>query len=1083
MGSGQGRYAGDGGPATAAKLNFPIGVAVDPSGAIYIADSENNRVRKIGPPGARLSSLMAQSDVAFSEESGLVHILSGAGLHRKTVDAATGAVVREFGYDPDGRLTSIVDRFGNRTVIECDGSGNATAIVSPEGVRTGLSIDARNHLTRISYPDGRVFAFDYSADGLELRKTKPAGNSFAHAYYPAGRLSDYTDGEGGHWQLARMLLESGDVRTNVLSAEGGLTTHLDRLLSNGGYQSSVTEATGAQTTVVESADGLALASTLACGMSREEAYDLDPQFRYRYLKSLTERSPSGLQRVTEVETVYADAGSDGVPHTITRTLKVNGRTSVLTQDVPFARKTIVSPEGRAIVMETDPDTLVTERVAVPGLAAVSYFYDVRGRLVQTMTGGRSAAFGYSPQGFLDRATDAQGRTTFYSHDALGRVRQIERPDQSRIQFDYDANGSMTVLVNPLGTAHRFGYNRVNRNSSYTTPLSGSYQYRYDRDRRPTETEFPSGRVIRHVYDRGRLARTETPEGVVYFDYLCGGKLVSATSGNEGIAYAYDGSLLTAETASGTLNQSIAYAYDNDFGLIQATYAGQATAYGYDGDGLLIHAGSFSIARDPGNGIAVAVSDGRLAVNRGFSAYGEHASQALAVGGRALSSFGLLRDEVGRIVRRSENVGGAAAVCDYFYDANGRLAKVLKNNATVEEYAYDENGTRVFEMNAARGIAGRSYQYSAEDHLLKAGDYAYQYDSDGFLTQKATTANPANRTRYAYSTRGELLAVFLPDGRRIDYVCDPLGRRIGKKVNGVLVERYLWQGLTRLLAVYDGNGALLQRFEYADERMPVAMQAGGATYYLAFDQVGTLRAVADASGNVVKRITYDSFGNVLEDTNPSFTMPFGFAGGLHDRDTGLVRFGYRDYDPEVGRWTAKDPIGFAGGDTDLYGYVLNAPENVVDVNGLWGEDVHSGLNNASYGTYIWALQMGLTANQAKLVAFANTATDNFWSWAPIIGVPGRHFDTAHGSFDSRDVHANYDMAEAIKLYNSGNPCGAYNILGRGLHSVQDKYAHMGWVPLLPHPDWYDDAGIRRGSLSATEMATKSYLRQFIQGTSQ
>jgi RHS repeat-associated protein len=115
-------------------------------------------------------------------------------------------------------------------------------------------------------------------------------------------------------------------------------------------------------------------------------------------------------------------------------------------------------------------------------------------------------------------------------------------------------------------------------------------------------------------------------------------------------------------------------------------------------------------------------------------------------------------------------------------------------------------------------------------------------------------------------------------------------------------------------------------------MPVAMKMGGATYYLSYDQVGTLRVVAAGSGNVVKRITYDSFGNILEDTNPSFTMPFGFAGGLHDRDTGLVRFGYRDYDPEVGRWTAKDPIGFDGRDTDLYGYVVNNPVNFIDPEG-------------------------------------------------------------------------------------------------------------------------------------------------------
>ena len=92
-------------------------------------------------------------------------------------------------------------------------------------------------------------------------------------------------------------------------------------------------------------------------------------------------------------------------------------------------------------------------------------------------------------------------------------------------------------------------------------------------------------------------------------------------------------------------------------------------------------------------------------------------------------------------------------------------------------------------------------------------------------------------------------------------------------------------------------------------------------------------MADASGSVVKRIDYDSFGNIISDTNPAFSVPFGFAGGLHDQDTGLVRFGFRDYDPETGRWTAKDPIGFLGGDLDLYGYGLNDPVNWIDPLGL------------------------------------------------------------------------------------------------------------------------------------------------------
>ena len=79
----------------------------------------------------------------------------------------------------------------------------------------------------------------------------------------------------------------------------------------------------------------------------------------------------------------------------------------------------------------------------------------------------------------------------------------------------------------------------------------------------------------------------------------------------------------------------------------------------------------------------------------------------------------------------------------------------------------------------------------------------------------------------------------------------------------------------------------------------------------------------------------TYGNIISDSNPSFKVPFGFAGGLYDQDTQLTRFGYRDYDAYTGKWTAKDPIGFDGGDSNLYGYVLGDPVNFVDPEGtIW-----------------------------------------------------------------------------------------------------------------------------------------------------
>ena len=90
---------------------------------------------------------------------------------------------------------------------------------------------------------------------------------------------------------------------------------------------------------------------------------------------------------------------------------------------------------------------------------------------------------------------------------------------------------------------------------------------------------------------------------------------------------------------------------------------------------------------------------------------------------------------------------------------------------------------------------------------------------------------------------------------------------------------------------------------------------GAVFTLHYDQVGSLRVVADAHGDVIKEVLYDPFGGIIKDTNPSFRVPIGFAGGLHDRDLGFVRFGWRDYDVNTGRWTAPDPIGDKGGDPD------------------------------------------------------------------------------------------------------------------------------------------------------------------------
>jgi len=292
-----------------------------------------------------------------------------------------------------------------------------------------------------------------------------------------------------------------------------------------------------------------------------------------------------------------------------------------------------------------------------------------------------------------------------------------------------------------------------------------------------------------------------------------------------------------------------------------------------------------------------------------------------------------RNAVGQIVKKREVLGDHKRIYRYEYDDKGRLVRVYrgtgKHKRVVESYTYDANGNRISATVYGTTTTG---SYTLDDNLIVYGDNTYRYDEDGYLVEKTA---PQGSTSYTYNTLGALTKVVLPNGTTIEYPQDVLNRRVAKKVNGQVVEKYLWEDLTTLLAVYDKDDNLIQRFEYADMRMPVAMRdAQGEKYYLHYDQVGSLCAVSDSNGNIVKEITYDTYGNIVSDSNPSFKVPFGFAGGLYDPDTKLTHFGYREYDAYTGKWTAKDPILFAGGDSNLYGYVLNDPVNLVDPEGLW-----------------------------------------------------------------------------------------------------------------------------------------------------
>jgi RHS repeat-associated protein len=412
-----------------------------------------------------------------------------------------------------------------------------------------------------------------------------------------------------------------------------------------------------------------------------------------------------------------------------------------------------------------------------------------------------------------------------------------------------------------------------------------------------------------------------------------------------ITHGYQGVLPTQETVShstpaGAITHTVNRTFDGFLRLTGEDIDGaNAVTFGYDADDVLISAGGMTVTRSM-NALLTNTSVGSVADTFGYNAYGEVVSHA--VSGASYSAT-YTRDAAGRLDTKTETIGGTTLSTHYTYNAAGRLWQVFENGApaATREYAYTPNGNR------------DGGTYDAQDRLESYGAATYTYGKNGELATKST-GGILEKT-YDYDAFGNLRSVTRAAGPTITYVIDGLDRRVGKKLGGTLSQGFLYAG-QRIIAELDGNGAVVSRFVYATGgHSPDVMVRGGTTYRIIKDHLGSPRLVVNASsGAIAQRLDYDEWGNTTESGTVGF-QPFGFAGGLWDRDTNLVRFGARDYDPTTGRWTSKDASRFGGG-LNFYAYAINDPINYIDVNGHWVIPLIVGVGVAT----VFILSMGSAA---------------------------------------------------------------------------------------------------------------------------
>ena len=920
--------------------------------ALFLGDGKVRTSAEVQAP------LIVGSNLQLTSEDGSeIYVFDAtSGKHVQTLRPMTGAVIYNFAYDANGLLVTITDGSDNVTTIQRGPKGLPIAIVSPYGQTTTLGVNNNGYLSKVTDPLGNSIKLTNTALGLLTSLKDRNGNLYSFQYDTNGFLTQDSDPAGGILNLARANSGSGYGVTETTAQ--GRTSNDTVAFSNN--SSSTTQSfnntwtNGLQASESDSQRNglLSESAVLPNGTSYSKTYGPDPRWGVQLPIDTNETLTYGNHTMTISNNRTASLSNPSDPFSLvtqTDSETINGRT--YTSVFTGATKTSVdtTPVGRKTTTVFD----VMERVSSiqpPAGMLTSFVYDSRGRLGSATQGSRQTTYSYDANGRLAGVTDPLNLNESFTYDADGNLLTKTLQDGRVITYSYDNNGNLASVTPPAAAAHGFTYSPVNLPISYSPPTvngGGSMIYSFSADRELTKLTRPDGQIVNYNYDvAGRVKSLVTPGATFNFTYnsTTGNLTRASVSGGEVITYSYNGPLPTSSTWTGPVAGTVTRTYNNNFWVTSLSLNGSNTAaFTYDQDGLMSKAGALTLNHNAKTalytGSTLAMANDTVIYN----AFAETSSYTAKFGTTVLYKAVYTRDNVGKVTRLSETIGGATTSYTYTFDQADRLTDVKKGSSSVASYAYDSNSNR---LTATTSSGTVNASYDAQDRLLTYGNKSFTYTANGELAAKSQASS---LTTYQYDVLGNLTSVSLPNGTQVTYVVDAESNRVGKKVNGILVAGYLYDGRD-LVAQLDGNNQILSQFIYASGgNTPDYMVRGGVTYRIFSDHVGNPRLVVNAStGQVAQRMDYDEFGNVINDTNPGF-QPFGFAGGLYDQHSKLVRFGARDYDAVTGRWTAKDPISFSGGDTNLYGYVLNDPVNMVDPAGLEGDCIcQNAAWNAAWG---------------------------------------------------------------------------------------------------------------------------------------
>jgi len=956
--------------------NYEISLQTGANGSVTLWIEGRRRIYTLYgniyyPPTGDFSTLVKNSDGTYSitEKDGLKRNFSSSGTITSLVDRNGNTLT--FTYT-SGKLTTITDPNGRSAILAYDANNKLTTITDPKGNVYTFAYTGGS-LTSVTNPDSGQWKYSYGANGLLATKIDPENNQSSYVYGANNRLASATgpDGKARSYTFPA-LVTTGKIPDaypqSVLPRKQFVFTEKDGGSWSYSYDtrtettSSKTDALGNVYSYTYDSQGNMLTKTEPRIGTTTYTYDAKGNV-------LSIKNP--LNQTTSY--TYNDLGQ------VLTTTDANNRTTTNSYDTNGNLLQTIDPKGAKTVFSYDSKgNLLTQTDPLGNITTFTYDTDSNPIAIKDTSGGITT-FTYDANGNILTTKDPADNTTTYTYDALNRLTIATDPLGNITQFAYDKNGNRITTTDANGNNTTSTYNFLNlpltikdaTGNTTTMAYSGSgcsscggggadklvsvtdasnntTKYEYDQLGRKTKEIDPNAHITSFSYnaDSTLASRTDTNGHTTAYTYDTNGHLLSRTySDGTSNTFTYDaaGNLITATNAAisytlgydatnrltsvtDNLGRTISYVLDANGNRTQMTAPdGRITTYAYDAKNRLTQ------LTDNGNAYVFTYDalDRRTKLtnpNGTYTTYSYDADNRMTSlvtqtsTGTIINSISHDYDKTANRTTKVEPAGTTA----YSYDPVYRLLKSALGTTTKELFTYDATGNRTSGPQAST-----TYTIDQGNQLAAYPNVTLTYDNNGNITGK-TTLN--GTYTYLYDDENRLTELRFNGSAIATYKYDPFGRRIEKNVaSPATTYKYLYDG-ANILYEYDGSNAIKTRYTHnlaTDD--PLAIEANGTLYTYHKDTLSSVRALTDSTQATINTYRYDSFGNTTQ--AGTLLQPYAYTGREWDWETGLYYYRARTYDSRIGRFISKDPISFAGGDVNLYGYVSNNPVNYADPSGL------------------------------------------------------------------------------------------------------------------------------------------------------